>query len=77
MSGNHSTVNIKTYQFLYPSVAVWQDFSDLNLLEPNKKSRKSLLKGKKSSHFSGGGNSAQKKESKKMKRFAISKQLYN
>ena len=66
-------MNIKNYEFLYPSVAVWEDFNDLNLIEPKNKSRKSFFKGKKASYFSGGGNSAERKEAKKMKRFDVSK----
>ena len=56
MSGNHSTVNVKNYQFLYPSVALWQDFNDLDLLDSKKKKKsgKSKPKGKKSSYFSKG-----------------------
>ena len=70
MSETHSTVNVKNYQFTYPSIAVWQDFNDLNLLESKKKSGSNFLKSKKSLYFSEKRNSRKAKESRKMKRFA-------
>jgi len=68
MSETHSTVNVKNYQFTYPSIAVWQDFNDLNLLESKKKSGSNFLKSKKSLYFSEKRNSRKAKESRKMKR---------
>ena len=72
MSGNQFAANIKNYQFIYPSVAVWQDFNDLNLQEPKKerKSGKRLLKGRKLTNVPEASFSEQKAiNSGKMKRF--------
>ena len=75
MSGTHSTVNVKNYQFTYPSIAVWHDFNDLNLLESKKKPGDHFLKSKKSVYFSEKRNSRKAKGSRKMKRFGTIKEF--
>ena len=43
MSGNDN-IHIKNYQFMYPSVAVWEDFDQLQVTKGKKEKSKSLKK---------------------------------
>lgn len=77
MSDHHSTVNVKNYQFLYPSVAVWQDFNDLDLKDSKRKQEKrgkSKSRGKAASGlFQAGFDKEKDRKSGKMKRYCLPK----
>ena len=71
MSKERASLSSRTYQFTYPSVAVWHDFSDLNLKTSKKKenSAKDEAAVRLGKSFSSTGiSSGNKKKSGNMKR---------